>query len=195
MPSMPTYHVSKGTQFGFLDQQFGPGADLESRYDAALNRLHDSVAGAAAWHVPNQLNTNDVNHFITHWLGDWWPDLAVSDTLRAGFIEALEHARDVAHKPMEVLWICAADRAFHVYYCEGPSRVSVLLFTPPPARHTTDPLDHPENIWVVKLRDQFDLDYPQLGSPGTIPDPVEVAAVVSGPMVGRPIIKQRLHYA
>lgn len=192
MPSMPTYHVSKGTQFGYLETQFG-GADFENQYTAALNRLQGAVATAAAGHVPTQLSQSDLEHFTSHWLGDWWPTLAVPDTLRAGFIQAITHAKSV-HLPMEVLWICAKDQAFHVYYCEGPHQVTVLLFTPPPAQHTTLPLNKAEKIWVVKLRDEFDDQYPAKDPAGGIP-PAEKVADVAGPPPGRTIIKQRLFHA
>ena len=37
---------------------------------------------------------------------------------------------------MEVLWISAQDPDFHVYYCEGPRQVTVLIFfTPRPGAH------------------------------------------------------------
>jgi hypothetical protein len=197
MPSMPTYHVSKGSQFGLLDGQFG-GSDYLAQYTAALSRLQatDPVAvlntAAGAHVVPNQLSQDDLAHFTQHWLGNWWPQLAVPDTLRAGFTQAITHAQSV-NKPIEALWICALDQTFQVYYCEGPRQVTVILFTPPPARHTTLPLTHIENIWVVKLRDQFDDQYPSKG-PG-IPAPAVVATVQSGPMQGRDIIKQQLRHA
>jgi hypothetical protein len=194
MPSMPTYHVSKGTQFGYLEEQFDE-ANFPAEYPAALSRLQDSVAAAAATHVaPGQLSQRDVSHFTDHWLGNWWPQLAVPDTLRAGFIQAITHAQTV-QKPMEVLWVCALDQAFHVYYCEGPRQVTVILFTPPPARHTTDPLDKAEKIWVVKLGDQADTQYPNLGP--SIAPPVTVAQVTTGPpgMLGQPIVKQQLFHA
>jgi hypothetical protein len=191
---MPTYHVSKGTQFGYLDEQFDE-SNLATEYPAALGRLQGSVAAAAATHIPpGQLSQSDVNHLTDHWLGAWWPQLAVPDTLRAGFIEAITHANG-AQKPMEVLWICAQDQAFHIYYCEGPRQVTVIVFTPPPARHTTDPLDKAEKIWVVKLGNQFDTQYPNKGP--NIPAPVTVAQVTTGPpgMLGQPIIKQQLFHA
>lgn len=197
MPSMPTYHVNKGAQFGVLDDQFG-GSGFLAEYDAALSRLQGPDpeplldAGAAAHVAPNKLSSTDFDHFTQHWLGNWWPQLAVSDTLRAGFVQAITHARTV-QKPMEVLWVCARDRAFHVYFCEGPRQVTVIVFTPPPATHTTQPLDRIENIWVVKLREQDDDQYPSKGT--NIPAPAAVATVHSGPMQGQDIIKQQLHYA
>jgi hypothetical protein len=196
MPAMPTYHVTKGSQFGFLDQQFG-GANFMNEYASALGRLQGpgsvGLDAAAAAHAPNQLSQSDVTHFTNHWLGNWWQALAVPDTLRAGFTQAITHAQNV-QKPIEVLWICAQDRAFHVYYCEGPRQVTVLVFTPPPdTGPAADPLGSPEQIWVVKLRDNFDNQYPNKGP--NIPAPVQVAAVTSGPMQGQPIIKQQLFHA
>jgi hypothetical protein len=64
---------------------------------------------------------------------------------------------------MEVLWVCAQDPDFHVYYCEGPRQVTVLVFTPRPRGHTDLPLNHSESIWVVKVREPSDDQYPRLG--------------------------------
>jgi hypothetical protein len=117
----------------------------------------------------------------------------VPDTLRAGFTKAIEHAK-ARRLPIEVLWVCARDPDFHIYYCEGPRQVTVLVFSPPPRGHTDLPLDHSENIWVVKLRDPNGSDdrYPNLGT--GIPAPQVVATVQSGPMAGQNIIQQQLFY-
>ena len=64
MPSMPTYHVSKGSQFGFLDTTLG-GADFRTELDAALTRLQGADPAAVlntAAHArvaPNRLTQND----------------------------------------------------------------------------------------------------------------------------------------
>jgi hypothetical protein len=200
MPSMPTYHVNKGSQFGFLDTTLG-GANFRTELDAALTRLQGADPAAVlntAAHArvaPSRLTQNDFNHFVQDWLGGgWWPQNAVPDTLRAGFTKAIERAK-ASQLPIEVLWVCARDPDFHVYYCEGPRQVTVLVFSPPPRGHTDLPLDHSENIWVVKLRDPNGSDdrYPNLGT--GIPAPQVVATVQSGPMAGRDIIQQQLFYA
>jgi hypothetical protein len=196
---MPTYHVNKGSQFGFLDATLG-GTNFSTAYDAALTRLQGADpaavlnAAANARIAPNRLTQDDFNHFVQDWLGgnSWWPQNAVPDTLRAGFTQAITHAK-AAQKPMEVLWVCAVDPDFHVYYCEGPRQVTVLVFTPHPRRHTSLPLNHSESIWVVKLRDPFDNQYPNLGN--GIPAPQVVATVQSGPTAGQDIIQQQLFYA
>lgn len=202
MPSMPTYHVNKGSQFGFLDATLG-GANFLDEYNAALLRLQGADpaavlnAAANARIAAGRLTQNDFNHFVQDWLGGggWWPQNAVPDTLRAGFTEAIKRAQAALPqpKPMEVIWVCAADPDFHVYYCEGPRQVTVIVFTPRPRGHTDLPLDHSENIWVVKLREQSDDQYPSLGT--GIPAPHVVASVQSGPMTGRDIIQQQLFYA
>jgi hypothetical protein len=199
MPSMPTYHINKGSQFGFLDATLG-GANYLTEYTAALARLQGANpatvlnAAASARIAPNRLTQNDFNHFAQDWLGgsNWWPQNAVPDTLRAGFVQAITHAQ-AANKPMEVLWVCAVDRDFHVYYCDGPRQVTVLVFTPHPDQHTNLRLNHSENIWVVKLRDPFDNRYPSLGT--GILAPQVVATVQSGPQQGQDIIQQQLFYA
>jgi hypothetical protein len=199
MPSMPTYHINKGSQFGFLDTTLG-SANYVAECAAALTRLQgaDSAAvlnaAASARVAPNQLTQDDFNHFVQDWLGSnsWWPANAVPDTLRAGFVQAISHAQ-AAQKPMEVLWVCTHDPDFHVYYCEGPRQVTVLIFSPPPRQHTNLPLNHPESIWVVKLRDPFDGQYASLGA--GIPVPQVVAMVQSGPRAGQDIIQQQLFYA
>jgi hypothetical protein len=199
MPSMPTYHINKGSQFGFLDTTLG-GTSYLTECDAALRRLGGADptavlnAAASARVTPGQLTPDDFNHFVQDWLGipGWWPANAVPDALRAGFVQAITHAK-AAGKPIEVLWVCTHDPDFHVYYCEGPRQVTVLIFSPPPHEHTNLPLNHPESIWVVKLRDHFDNDYPSLGT--GIPAPLVVATVQNGPAAGQDIIQQQLFYA
>jgi hypothetical protein len=199
MPSMPTYHINKGSQFGFLDATLG-GANFLTEYDAALTRLQGADpatvlnAAANARVGPNRLTQDDFNHFVSDWLGgtSWWPQNAVPDTLRAGFVQAITYAK-AAQKPMEVFWVCSVDPDFHVYYCEGPRQVTVLIYTPRPRRHTNLPLTHSESIWVVKLSDPFDSQYQSLGT--GIPAPQPVATVQSGPEQGQPIIQQQLFYA
>jgi hypothetical protein len=196
---MPTYHINKGSQFGYLDATLGSN-NFQGAYSAALTKLQGANPAAVlntaanARVAPNQLTQNDFNHFVGDWLGgnNWWPQTAVPDTLRAGFVQAITRAQN-ANKPIEVLWVCAVDRDFHVYYCDGPRQVTVLVFTPHPGQHTNLPLNRPENIWVVKLRDPFDARYPSLGT--GIPAPQVVATVQSGPQQGQDIIQQQLFYA
>ena len=198
MPSMPTYHVNKGSQFGFLDATLG-GANFDAEYGVALGSLQGAdpaavLNAAASAHIaPNRLTQNDFNHFVQDWLGGggWWPQNAVPATLRAGFTKAIEHAK-ARQLPMEVLWICAQDPDFHVYYCEGPRQVTVLIFTPRPRGHTDLPLNHSESIWVVKLREPSDNQYPGLGT--GIPAPQVVATIQIG-ATNRDIIQQQLFYA
>ncbi|HLM21144.1 MAG TPA: hypothetical protein VK390_06420 [Propionibacteriaceae bacterium] len=202
MGSMPTYHVSKGP-FRFLDQLFANPSS--GAFDAALTALGGpdakatlhAAAQARQAAQPMDLAGGDVGHFDAHWLGGWWKELAPADTLRAGIREAITHAKNIA-KPMEFFWICTQDREFQVYYCEGFHQVTVLILTPPPdpPGHSTDVLKTPELIWVVKLRDNSDLAYPALGTPGLIKAPVQVAEVTSGPPPpnGQPIVKQQAHH-
>ncbi len=215
MGSMPTYHVSKGSEFKYLETElFGNSAFMET-YDLALAALEDPdatttlIAAANNRHAenPDDVSTTDLKHFTKHWLSGWWSHLAVADTLRAGFIEAITHAKSVG-KPMEVLWVCAEDDAFHLYYSESPNQVTVLVFTPiPDTGHVTagssdpefddEPLIAPEDIWVVKQKDEWDGDaYQELGGPNSVVSPAEQVATVTTERagVGTPIIKQRLYH-
>ena len=215
MGSMPTYHVSKGSEFKYLEAElFGNSAFMET-YDLALAALADPdstatlIAAANSRHEgnPDDVSTSDLKHFTKHWLSGWWSHLAVADTLRAGFVEAITHAQ-AAGKPMEVLWVCAQDDAFHFYYSESPNQVTVLVFTPAPdSGHVTggsgDPefdvelLVEPEDIWVVKQQDEWDGDvYQALGGPTSVVSPAEQVATVTtaGAGIGAPIIKQRLYH-
>src|SRR5918995_6656115 len=60
MPSMPTYHVNKGSQFGFLDATLG-GANFDAEYGVALGSLQGAdpaavLNAAASAHIaPNRL--------------------------------------------------------------------------------------------------------------------------------------------
>ena len=109
---------------------------------------------------------------------------------------------------MEVVWVCAQDDAFHVYYTESPNQVTVLVFTPiPDTGHVTgqsrdpefedEPLVEPEDIWVVKQEDEWDgAAYQSLGGPDSVVSPAEQVATVTteGAGIGAPIIKQRLYH-
>lgn len=195
---MPTYHIVKGSQFGYLEQQFGPpAANFMAQYQTALNQLQYPTSTATLTAAAGaKVSPQDVTHMKDHWLGSpgTWNTLAVPDTLRAGFVEAIKHAQSV-RKPMEVFWICAKDPDFHVYYCDGPNQVTVHVFTPPPDQGalTNQPLTRAENIWVVKLRDNADGSYKNLGP--AIPDPVVVAKSTSGPTQGKDIIKRQLFHS
>ena len=117
MGSMPTYHVSKGSEFKFLETElFGNSAFMET-YDLALAALADPASTAtltAAANYRHEANPDEVSkghlkHFRKHWLSAWWSRLAVADTLRAGSIEAITHAPGPVEKPIEVLSVCAQD--------------------------------------------------------------------------------------
>src|SRR5215510_12794508 len=148
MPSMPGYFVGKGYQFLMLDEQFGGD---EANFMAA----YDAARGSG---VSDELKQGDVQHFERHWLGDWWPNKRVEEVLRAGYREAIQRAKD-AKKPLESLWICANEDRFQVYICEGPRRITVLVFTPPPKERAHEPVDtltEDEPILVVKVHDKDD---------------------------------------
>lgn len=197
MPSMPTYYVGKGRQFGILDHQFGGEKDEYMRaYDAALQRIDQPLADLAdrhaqEWKGPHVagLNTADANHFRADWLGSWWPRKDVEDVLRAGYRAAIERARDL-ELPLESLWVCAQEDQFQVYICEGPRQVTVIVFTPPPPDregrrdHTTEPLTEDEPIWVVKKKDPADDEYTQRGG-----------AQLQSVDAGKDIILRRVKYA
>ena len=215
MGSLSTYHVSKGSEFKYLETElFGDSAFMEN-YDLALAALADPdstetlIAAAKDQHqqYPDDVSKGGLRHFRKHWLSSWWSHLAVADTLRAGFIEAITHAR-AAGKPMEVVWICAQDDAFHVYYTESPNQVTVLVFTPIPdtddvtgegrdREFDDEPLVEPEDIWVVKQEDESDgAAYQALGGPDSVVSLAEQVATVTteGAGIGAPIIKQRLYH-
>ncbi len=215
MGSMPTYNVSKGSEFKFLETKLFGNSSFMETYDLALAALADpdstktltEAAKNRQEQNPDDVSKGDLKHFRKHWLSRWWSHLAVADTLRAGFIEAITHARAVG-KPMEVLWVCAQDDVFHVYYSESPNQVTVLVFTPiPDTGHVTgksrdrefedEPLVEPEDIWVVKQEDEWDGDaYQALGGPESVVSRAERVADVTtkGAGVGAPIIKQRLYH-
>lgn len=202
MPSMPTYFVGKGRQFGFLDHQFGgEKAEYMKAYDDVLARIDAPLADLADRHAQDWkgphvagLNADDVSHFKRDWLGRWWKDEKevkdVEDVLRAGYRAAIERARDL-ELPLESLWVCANEGQFQVYFCEGPRQVTVIVFTPPPEErpggqreHTDAPLAEDEPIWVVKRKDPEDDAYTRRG--GREPEPVDG---------GKDIILRRIKYA
>lgn len=221
MGSMPTYHVSKGSEFGYLSKLFGPPAsNFMPAYDAALQRLSapapdatTAMKSAASSRRSNPaapaLSANDLSHFEKHWLGPppdgWWAHRhPVADVLRAGMREAIKHAK-ARSLPMEVLWVCAMDDEFQVYYSESPNQVTVLIFTPPPKEHVNEGgagfapevLSQPEDIWVVTKQGRYDGPaYQALGDKNSVVTPAApVDSVTSGVGKGDPIIQQRLFHA
>jgi len=166
MASMPGYHVSKGP-FGFLDGMFN-GTD-PTAYTAALSMLTGAAGLQAAAVARFGATDARVQHFTNDWLGsgassNHWGQLKPEDTLKQGLIRAITKANATTPpKPMEFFWVCAQDRDFHVYYCDGTQHVTVIIFTPPPlddqgkARFTVNlsalsaPTDPP--LFVVKKQD------------------------------------------
>jgi hypothetical protein len=170
MPSMPIYFVGKGHQFKMLDQQFNsPPASAPSDYDEALNRIDRPLADLAADHadpgtpVRTGLTARDRDHFASHWLRDWWPSKPVEHVLRAGYREAINRAK-TSNKPIESIWVCVNEDQFQIYISESTNQITVIVFTPPPPKHTDEQLTEDEPIWVVKVRDKFDDQYTQLGA-------------------------------
>jgi hypothetical protein len=163
MPSMPFYFVGKGAQFEMIDRQFGgETAEYLAAYDTALQRLEsDHLVDLARAHAhdepgrPAGLTEGDVEHFEEDWIGHWG-EYPVEEVMRAGFKKAITLARE-KRKPIESLWVCANENSFHVYVCDGPLQITVLVFTPPPLEHVhEDALSEEEPLWVVKARDEWD---------------------------------------
>jgi hypothetical protein len=209
MASMPTYHVSKGP-FRLLDEQFG-GTNFMAAYDEVLSDTESGpgLGSGGASETLDQLAVNRVtrdadpanrsapakrltsaqrDHFVNDWLGRWWPDLAVADTLRLGVIEAIicaKAANDGRGLPIEFYWVCIEQALFQVYFSEGEHQVTVLILTPsPPAEYDSGALTVEEDLWVVKRWDQADDDYSTVnGTPaGTVPLPTTIAErTTSGP--------------
>jgi hypothetical protein len=176
MPSMPIYYVGKGSQFKTIDDQFGPNADYMAAYAAALARINQPLDALAQQHVTPLgspgLTQKDVDHFRNDWLGRWWQGKHVEDVLRAGYREAITRAQ-TANKPIESIWVCADEKEFQVYICEGPLQFTVIVFTPAPPKHrpifgrrehSEDPLTQDEQITVVKVKDKSDDEYTRLGA-------------------------------
>lgn len=161
MPSMPNYFIGKGAQFELIDRQFGGDSnERRAAYDAVLESLDgESIVDLARRHTQSRggprLTAGDIEHFEEDWIG-YWKDYPVENVIREGYRKAITLARDV-DKPIESLWVCANEKSFQVYVCEGPHQVTVLVFTPPPLEHVREEtLTEMEPIWVVKPRDQFD---------------------------------------
>jgi len=211
MASMPIYHVSKGP-FRILDQQFGgAAANFTSAYTNVLNppaggdpalesgdAVRTLAQRTATKVTTNQLTPGQRDHFVNDWLGTWWPNLSVPDTLRLGMLNAITSAQAANGGnglPMEFFWVCVQDNIFQIYYSEGERQVTVLILTPPPPpAYNAGPLTSPERLWVVKRHDQFDDNYPTVN--GTIPGLVSAPQTLgsTGPPPGT-IIKQQIWHA
>jgi hypothetical protein len=165
MPSMPFYFVGKGAQFELMDTQFD-GSRLDE-YTDALRRLRSksSIVELAEKHVGGRadgLTRGDVEHFQKDWI-DYWGSYPhnhpVEAVMREGYRKAIELATEDPEnpKPIASFWVCANERAYQVYVCNGSNQVTVLVFTPPPIEHAgEEELTEEEPIWVVKARDTYD---------------------------------------
>jgi hypothetical protein len=197
MASMPGYHVSKGP-FKYLDQMFD-GTNPQAYIDAKT-RLAGSLLTAAEQRLG--AGTAVVNHFNADWLGNsaGWGHLKPGNALAAGLTAAIKAAQgpqgdaEQHPKPMEFLWVCANEREFHVYYSVTPRQVTVIVFTPLPehgpghAHHTTAPLTKPEDIWVVKLEDNFETGPGGANYPGPI-TPLGTTSAPPGRIIQRQIFR------
>ena len=204
MASMPTYHVSKGP-FHILDEQFGP-PNFAQAYDGVLNQSPGGdpplgsgnaastlMARTQAKLGGGQLTQAQASHFLNHWLGTWWPNLSVADTLRRGIVEAITCAKNANNGqglPMEFFWVCVQDNIFQVYFSLGAQQVTVIILTPPPPPSYNRPaLSDPDDLWVVKRYDNFDDNYVGLGA-----DPYITLGNTTSPPFGT-IIKQQIWHA
>jgi hypothetical protein len=203
MASMPTYQVSKGP-FGYLDKLFAdPESDAFARALEALTGADAAATlekAAEARHAadPDDLSEADVQHFGNEWLEAWWEKHAPAETLRSGLREAIKHAASV-HKPMEFLWICMGDDIFQVYFSESQAQVTVMILTPQPTERRKVSLVEPEKIWVVKLHDDYDDEYPALGQRDDLISPPKALATVTAMRAGTgpapQIVMQQVHHS
>jgi hypothetical protein len=170
-----------------------------SAYAAAKVKVAGSLKDAA----DARFGAGDpkVVHFQNDWLGGayHWGNLKPEETLKAGLTQAITKAQggDPTHpKPMEFIWVCARDKAFHVYYCDGPRQVTVIIFTPPPLDAQENPtggavettsLTNQEPIWVVKKQENYDTS-------GGYPGPVTQLTVVGPPQPATIIERQIFDY-
>jgi hypothetical protein len=182
MGSMPIYHISKGP-FADLDARFD--GTIKKNYEDALEKLKTTALVTAA-EQRYGVNNKRTKHFKNDWLAGnkyHWKKLEVADTLKYGLIQAIEKAlKTEPPKRMEFFWVCADEKAFHVYFYDGPHQVTVMIFTPPPYDDdddqrkkvsgftTPDELTTPEHLFVVKKRDS-EKDQP---ADGEYPSPVNV---------------------
>lgn len=196
---MPVYNVSKGP-FAYLDAQL----TNNQAYVDAINKLGQGLEAAAAGKFG--AGSPKVTHFKDDWLSAMsgayrWGHLGPEDTLRIGLEQAIGKALSVG-KPMEFFWVCANENAFHVYYCDGPRQITVIIFTPPPLDRPDGGPDNPgkpdrsklasrnqlevhEPIWVVKREDPN-----PNGFDATYPSPITSRWAVAGPPPGDVIERQ-----
>jgi hypothetical protein len=193
-----------------LDQQFG-APNFGAAYNSVLNPPVEGGPalghGDAAMtlqqrtvrHVGGPLTNGQASHFVNDWLGTWWPNHAVPDTLRLGMLEAIKCAQAAKNGiglPMEFFWVCLQDNVFQIYYSEGAQQVTVLILTPPPPPgYDAGPLAGKESLWVVKRWDVFDDNYPTVnGTPaGRVAAPQNLGFTTSPPP--GTIIKQQIWHS
>jgi hypothetical protein len=224
MAQMPGYFVSKGPFAYLDDRFDGTTPTNYSQALAAIGSGLLQAAQARFPGAANPSNAALVDHFDKDWLAlpPSLKKLCPNDVLTAALTEVIEKAYapyDVAHnandpdalsklKRIEFFWVCADEDSFHVYHSEGPHQVTVIVFTPPPEQlHGNPPtlkrdriaesslaLDEPENLWVMKVEDEYEGWKP--GKAPRDPDPYPGGFQSLGPTTCDPdrgVIKRQLY--
>ncbi len=119
-----------------LDELFSGSQDFMSNYEQAVGSLQgDSNLGTLAG---NRVSADLADHFRSHWLSEWWPELQPIDPmLRDGLIEAITVAQS-ASLPLSGLWIQTSDIKFETFVQRSPNQITLLVISPPvPPTHPT----------------------------------------------------------
>jgi hypothetical protein len=163
MDAMPPCRLTKEWLW-HVDALFDAGDP--AIYQAAIDRLRDtgSIAETARLSMESEdslgisLDEHGLGHFVDDWLGGrYWPDKLVEPVLRAGFIRAMETARDF-ELPMNTVWVHGGPD-FQVYVLEGSHQITTLIYSPAPPPNFGPPEGggHPQ-VQLIRARNFNDDD-------------------------------------
>jgi hypothetical protein len=97
-------------------------------------------------------NEIEANHLLEDWLGAWFPGLPVPEIFLESFLQAAKLALANRARPLSIdaYWAASHDGEVRAAVARSDQQVTVVLFTPEPAKKTrVRALKEKDPVWVV----------------------------------------------
>jgi hypothetical protein len=97
-------------------------------------------------------NEIEANHLLEDWLGGWFPGRPVPEIFLESFLQAAKLALADQARPLSIdaYWAASHDGEVSAAVARSEQQVTVVLFTPEPARKTrVRALKEKDPVWVV----------------------------------------------
>jgi hypothetical protein len=117
---------------------------------ASLSELAWEV-GLGEGEIPG-LTEADIEHFTTHWLGEWFGDASVEPVLRQGLALGWSKAVELG-VPADILLVSGVPD-FQVAIAEGAAQVTIIVGTPTVETEAAAPRGRPGTVTIVAHVDE-----------------------------------------